>query len=281
MRKALPAAAFTLALLFSALAAGNFVKLGAANPFYEERRTDPPVISIHSPVNGTNVNSALLNFTVTKPEWWVGTPGSQGLAQTLNSVVIEIDGKYYGGASGFDSSLATPFDYAASLTNLADGHHNLTVRAYATGFVVEIHGIWKYSVPVNSSSIVYFTLDTISPRVSVMSMENKKYDDTDLSLNFTVNEPCSQFSYVLDGQENVTVAGNTTLAGLSIGAHNVTVYAWDAAGNVGASEIMTFTVAEPEPQPEPFPAAPVVAASAASAAAVGVALLVYFKKRKH
>jgi hypothetical protein len=71
----------------------------------------------------------------------------------------------------------------------------------------------------------------------------------------------------------VTVAGNTTLAGLSAGAHNVTVYAWDTAGNVGASETITFTVT-------PFPTAPVATASAAAVAVVIAGLLFYFKKRK-
>ena len=73
----------------------------------------------------------------------------------------------------------------------------------------------------------------------------------------------------------MTVAGNVTLTGLTIGKHNVTVYAWDTAGNVGASETIIFTIAEP------FPAVPVAAASAASVAVLSVGLLVYFKKRKH
>jgi hypothetical protein len=77
----------------------------------------------------------------------------------------------------------------------------------------------------------------------------------------------------------VTVAGNATLTSLSFGVNNVTVYAWDVAGNVGASETITFNIAEPEP--ESFPAAPFAVASAPSITVVSVALLVYFKKRKH
>jgi hypothetical protein len=95
-------------------------------------------------------------------------------------------------------------------------------------------------------------------------------------LDFTVNETASQITYSLDGQENVTAAGNMTLTQLSNGAHNVTVYAADEAGNMGASETATFTVAVPEP----FPTVPVAAASVAAVAVVGVVLLVYFKKRK-
>jgi hypothetical protein len=275
MRKALPAAAFTLALLFSALAAGNFVELGAANPFYEERWTDPPVISIHSPVNGTNVNSALLNFTVTKPDWWVGTPGINGHAQTFDGVSYEIDGKYHGSVGSVDRNLTSPLNYFVYLTNLADGAHNLTVHAYATGPVWETHGLWDYNVSVNSSSVVYFALDTTIPSVSILSLENKAYHTANLNLTFTTDEPISLMSYSLDGA-NVTVTGNSTLTGLPNGEHNITVYATDLAGNVGASETITFTIAKPEP----FPTALVATASGASATIIGIGLLVYFKKRK-
>ena len=278
MRKTAAAVTVVLAFLFSALALGSFVGLVAANPF-EYRAETPPIVSIHSPINGTKMNIALLNFTVTKPEWWAGAQDVYGFKQKLVSVHIKIDGKHYGWAYGFDSSLTTPFDYAIYLTNLADGQHTLTIQADAYGFSVEMHGLWKYYIPINSSSVVYFTLDTIAPLVSVVSMENKTLDVAGVSLNFTVNEPCSQISYVLDGEENVTITGNSTLSGLPIGDHNVTVYAWDDAGNVGSSETVTFAIAEPE-SPASFPTVPVAVASATSITVVSVGLLVYFRKRK-
>lgn len=274
-RRVITASAFILALLFSALATGNFVQLGAANPYYEERRADPPVVSIHSPVNETCVNSALLNFTVTKPEWWVGTPGSLGYAQTLSSVSYEIDGKVYGWANGFDSTLTSPFNYFVYLTNLTDGAHSLTVHAYATGFVVEIHGLWDYYVPINSSSTVRFTLDSTLPSVSILSLENRTYHTANVTLAFTVDEPISLMRYSLDGA-NVTVTGNSTLTGLPYGEHNITVYATDIAGNVGVSETVTFTVAEPESSPTTL----VAVASAVSVSVVGLGFLFYFKRSR-
>jgi hypothetical protein len=95
-------------------------------------------------------------------------------------------------------------------------------------------------------------------------------------LVFAVNKPVSWLGYSLDGEETVTITGNTTLSGLSSGLHNITVYARDEFENTGASETISFRVAE-----EPFPAVPVAAASAAIVGVVGVGLLVYFKKRKH
>jgi LPXTG-motif cell wall-anchored protein len=72
----------------------------------------------------------------------------------------------------------------------------------------------------------------------------------------------------------VSIGGNTTLSGLSNGAHSVTAYAQDAAGNIGASETISFSV-------ETTFSTTLVIASMASVAVIGLGLLVYFKKRKH
>jgi hypothetical protein len=89
-----------------------------------------------------------------------------------------------------------------------------------------------------------------------------------------VNKPAVWMGYSLDGQDNVTINGNTTIDGLSNGLHNVTVYARDDLGNTGVSETVTFTV------DAPFPVAPVTATSVAIVAVVGVGLFFYFKKRR-
>jgi len=114
---------------------------------------------------------------------------------------------------------------------------------------------------------------TVPPVVDVVSPVNQTYNASSVSLDFMVNKPAVWMGCSLDGQDNVTVTGNTTLEGLSNGSHNVTVYARDELGNTGVSETVTFTV------DAPFPTA-LVAASTASAALIGVGLLVYFKKRK-
>jgi len=121
--------------------------------------------------------------------------------------------------------------------------------------------------------VVSFIIDTTPPTVSVESVENKTYYTSDLPLNFTVNESVSHIAYSLDGQANVTIAGNTTLSGLSVGTHNITIYATDRAGNVRDSETIYFSV------DAPFPSTMVIA-PLASVAVAGAGLLVYFKKRK-
>ena len=128
-----------------------------------------------------------------------------------------------------------------------------------------------------STNEVYtpFGYGTVPPNVQVVSLvNNAMYYGAGVVLNFTLNKPASWVGYSLDGQDNVTVTGNVTLAGLSDGWHNVTVYAEDSLGNTGASETIVFNVASP------FPTVPVAVVSGASAIAIGIGLLVYFKKRK-
>jgi hypothetical protein len=69
-----------------------------------------------------------------------------------------------------------------------------------------------------------------------------------------------------------------TLTGLSNGFHNVTVYATEEAGNVGASQTINFNIAIPKA--ESFSTATVAAVSAVAVVVVVVGLLVYLKKRK-
>lgn len=102
-------------------------------------------------------------------------------------------------------------------------------------------------------------------------------------MNFSVNEKISTVTYSLDGEDNVTIAGNTTLTGLPIGAHNLTVYASDAAGNVGASQTVNFTIINMTPTPiqasEPFLTMPVAAILLVALTGSGLGIMA-LKKRK-
>jgi parallel beta-helix repeat protein len=118
--------------------------------------------------------------------------------------------------------------------------------------------------------------DTAPPSISMISPENRTYNESNVTLAFSISEPASKISYSLSGQDNVTVSDNTTLSELPNGNHNLTVYVTDLSGNVGASDTVHFTVAVPEP----FPATLVAAVSGTSVVVICLGLLVYFKKRK-
>jgi parallel beta-helix repeat protein len=146
-------------------------------------------------------------------------------------------------------------------------------------------GIWDNPFTINENNQDNYPLvnpaaiprlpDTTPPNISVISSENKTYTVSNVPLTFVVSETASWIGYSLDAQAIVTIAGNTTLTGLSDGTHSLTVYAKDTAGNTGTSETVYFTVETKEA--EPFPITWIVAAIVIIAT-VGAALLVYFVK---
>jgi len=83
--------------------------------------------------------------------------------------------------------------------------------------------------------------DRVTPIVKVLSPEKNSFVNNILSFTFTVSEPC-QIEYGLDWQEKVVIQGNFTLKGLTAGPHFVSIYATDAAGNMGVSDTIHFTV---------------------------------------
>lgn len=117
--------------------------------------------------------------------------------------------------------------------------------------------------------------DGTPPEITLISPENKTYHETSIPLEFSVNEPVSWMRYELDNENFTEISGNTTITGLSLGSHNLTVYATDDAGNTGVCQTIHFKVAE-----EPFPTILVIV-TIVSVAVIGLGLFVYFKKRKH
>jgi parallel beta-helix repeat protein len=131
----------------------------------------------------------------------------------------------------------------------------------------ETHRWIYFNYDHSTLEVVIQGTDNTPPTISILSPENKTYPINNVPLTFTVNEPTSLIGYSLDGQMNVTIGGNTTIAGLSEGVHTITVYANDTAGNIGSSEIAE-------------PLQPWIVAIIVIIAVVGAALLVYFAKVK-
>ena len=116
----------------------------------------------------------------------------------------------------------------ANFSDIPDGAHHLT-------FYAHIHD------GSQGSSSVDFTINA-PPSIAILSPENETYEVEDLPLNFTVNEPVKWVGYSLDGKENVTVTGNSTITNLTNGFHSITVYANDTSGNMGTSQTTDFSV---------------------------------------
>ncbi len=284
MRKA--GAALITALLITAVAGTFLLRLGNANPYsqavYKGTIAPPskPTITISSPENNTShkttnltivLNVSIAKTTVENYEEFISRVYyTSDWQQNENDIY-----KYYNPDPSYIRPKISEFSYSLNLTEIPDGKHNITFHAVERGyFYASIFEYYGFSA--NASSQLSFTVDIISPNVTIMPV-NETLSADDVSLNYAVDESVAKIVYSLDGQEYMTIVGNLTLPRLSFGKHNVTVYAWDVAGNVGASETVSFTVAETES----FPTVPVAAVSVASIAAGAAGLLLFYRRKRH
>lgn len=292
MKKKASTVAFISVLLFSLVAGTQLVNLGRANPYHfilmeevpPDADTKPPTISMLSPENNKTAyaaNNVVLSLNVSVKY------SSTAKALFFWKIYYEADWQraftsIYEFIPETGMSTISEFNTTLELKRIPEGNHAITVYAIEGGRYEEPEpgGAFVtlyYPFEITGSSSVSFTIDVTPPKVSILSLE-KIYSTSSVPLNFILSEKAPETTYSLDGQDNVTIAGNTTLANVPYGDHNITVYAIDNAGNTGASETIAFTVGKP---PEPFPVAPVATASVATAVVVGGGLLlVYFKKRQ-
>jgi hypothetical protein len=231
------------------------------------------VVEINSPQNTTySTNEVLLKVTVTADS------SVNDVGYSIDGSVIERIDKLTKVSEIPAYTLLPPnvrVTYTGSvvLTGLAKGSHTITVyHGYQyTGTNKRYEALKR-----NSVSFTIGTPIDAPPKIKLLSVENKTYDQPAIPLNFMINEPVTQITYSFDGTENVSITGNTTLTGLLNGNHNLILFAEDEAGNIGASDTIYFTVAVPEH----FPTVLVATASGASVALIALGLLVYFKKRR-
>lgn len=284
------ALSLVLALSFSAVAVTQLVSLVEGNPYDGQYvgaespsvKVNPPEVSVFSPKNDTIHNSrdVLLSFNVSTEGFKTISLGTLHFISGVNVEKVYFTADWLQNETIiYDIHQGLPNvdleKLSLYLTNIPDGNHIINVYAVASGSEY-FPRVW-YDYYVTGVSEVNFVVDATPPKVTVLSFENRKYQSSDLPLTFTVNESVSQMSYSLDGEEAVIVAGNTTLANLPFGEHNVTVCATDIVGNIGVSETIYFSIEEP---PKPFPTTMIIA-PAASVTVLGMGLTVYLKKRKH
>ena len=102
---------------------------------------------------------------------------------------------------------------------------------------------------INQSNYVYFTVDTISPIITIDSPENTTYNTDEIWFNVTLNENTDTCLYSLDNSDNITMSNDTLThfyhqnVSMSGGAHTVVFHCNDSVGNMNSTEI-TFKISE-------------------------------------
>jgi hypothetical protein len=228
--------------VLSLLVAGASFGYSAANPYTytgevpPDQETYPPVITITSPGNNTAYNSSRVPLT-----FKVNAPQSRTASSSMvTGVTYEVDWKkepinvLNGGQEQASFNL--------QLSNIPEGRHIIVIRVVGNGLYKQDEVSYKWFF-IRSTATICFTIDRTAPTVLVLSPENVSSTSA-IPLKLTVNEVYSKIAYSLNGQQNVTVTGNSTIPHLPSGMHNLTFYVWDIAGNIGTSETANFSVAE-------------------------------------
>jgi hypothetical protein len=236
-----------LVLLTLAFTGIYTVRFAQANPFGQPNTFG---ITVLSPQNASySPDRVLLSFGVVwygaSCDAWYTLDNQTAVQATLSS----------------HSGSAHVGEFNLSIVGLHDGSH-----------VIKVVASNGYS---SKEKQVTFTVDSKPPQVTINLPANKSYSQASIPLNFTISENATSITYSFDGQQNRTYNQNATISGLLAGNHNLTAYAWDTAGNVGASETTYFVVASPKSFPTTT-----VSATVVGAVAVAAGLLVYQKKRK-
>lgn len=97
--------------------------------------------------------------------------------------------------------------------------------------------------PISNALATAYLLETRPPNLTVLSPTNQTYNQTSIPIFCLIDKPVNSISYSLDGQQNVIISSNFTIANMTNGFHNITVYANDTFGNIGASQPVNFSVA--------------------------------------
>ena len=231
-------AALVSTLLVSAFVA-LLVNISLANP-YEHSLWWPDHVNLYLPQNATYSNAVPVKFEV-ESDW------SGSRVEYVSHIWAYVDGDTCENMRLLSYGQTSTNVFSASVAGLEPGGHSMFVVVYATlrsGFFGVYPWAPEYVDSAGVSNVVYFSVGLPSPPVVAVSSPEEfgTYNSSSVPLSFWVGMPVSWLGYSLDGGDNVTVFGNTTLSGLGGGEHSVVVYATDAYGQTRGSLVRHFSV---------------------------------------
>jgi hypothetical protein len=256
--------ALTLTLtLLGILFISSYVNIPGFVQVTKADSSTPPVYRVYSPKNNTVYSNDSLKFSfVIDP--LVNCDCYYSLDERIELRNIRLE--EISTIDPFRGPLPHVLYFTTELDDLSEGRHNLTIyHQYSNQFIPD----WRTIV---LDVTIIFYVDTVAPTITNLSV--KSADSDHILLSYSINEEANWIGYSLDNQANVTVNGDAVLKDLSVGSHNVTIYAEDAHGHMGISETLTFFVEEP------FPTTLVLAAASIITIAVFAGFLL-MRKHKH
>ncbi|TLY50406.1 MAG: carbohydrate-binding protein CenC [Gammaproteobacteria bacterium] len=167
-----------------------------------------------------------------------GTSGTITLSASASDNVGVSKVEFYIDGTLNATDTTSPYSTTVDSTTLANGSHNLVAKAYDAAGNVGTSTTVAFSVSNT-------TPDTTPPTVS--ASESGTSGTITLSASASDNVGVSKVEFYIDGTLNATdttspystTVNSTTLAN---GSHNLVAKAYDAAGNVGTSSTVAFSV---------------------------------------
>ena len=166
--------------------------------------TAPTVTLGTVPAHLTNSSTATVNFTVDDP---------------TATAWCSLDG-------GTAAICTSPMTY----TGLADGAHTISVYAVSN------------SMLTGSTVTTGFTVDTVAPALTVTSSPSGPVRSANASVAFSVNDPTATAWCSVDSGAATVCTSPVNFGSLAAGAHTISLYAVDPAGNVSSTSHVTLTI---------------------------------------
>ena len=246
-------------------------------PYPSSPSIELPTLVIGSPKNYSDYyadGTFKLDFLIIQPESWnlyykgFAINGQYLLKVYLDGARLLVE--------RFPRS-STVTDYTATFSNLTDTEHVVHIVVVSMASYMRYYTRNGETISTNGSNDTYITqtmhfqIESNSKIVSfqeypqvisrdpypnpptpipiIISPQNTNYTTNNITqftlpLTFTFNATASWIGYSLDNQTRITINGNDTLSQLSIGSHNITLFASGIFGNNGISNTTNFTIAK-------------------------------------
>jgi hypothetical protein len=182
------------------------------------------------PAGNTSI-TASHTFTVnsTAPTVTLGTVPAHETNSTTATVSFTVDDPSATAWCSLDGAAPTACTSPVSYSGLADGAHTISVFA-------------QDGPLIGSTVTTGFTVDTVAPALTVTAAPSGSVRSANASVAFSVNDPTATAWCAVDSGPAATCTSPIDYGSLPPGAHTISLYAVDPAGNVGATSHVSFTI---------------------------------------